>query len=152
MWLELCDLITKNVITVSEKSSSFSKETNDNNINVSTVLRTAIKKFTDEVGKLWASLADYYIRRGLFEKARDIYEEGLESVMTVRDFSLIFDAYAAFEEHVLSSKMENDEDDHEIELRLARLEHLMERRPILLSSVMLRQNPHNVHELSLIHI
>ena len=110
MWLELCDLITKNVITVSEKSSSFSKETNDNNINVSTVLRTAIKKFTDEVGKLWASLADYYIRRGLFEKARDIYEEGLESVMTVRDFSLIFDAYAAFEEHVLSSKMENDED------------------------------------------
>ncbi len=146
MWLELCDLITKNVITVSEKSSSFSKETNDNNINVSTVLRTAIKKFTDEVGKLWASLADYYIRRGLFEKARDIYEEGLESVMTVRDFSLIFDAYAAFEEHVLSSKMENDEDDDEIELRLARLEHLMERRPILLSSVMLRQNPHNVHE------
>ena len=86
MWLELCDLITKNVITVSEKSSSFSKETSDNNINVSTVLRTAIKKFTDEVGKLWASLADYYIRRGLFEKARDIYEEGLESVMTVRDF------------------------------------------------------------------
>ena len=30
--------------------------------------------------------------------------------------------------------------------RLARLEHLMERRPELLSSVMLRQNPHNVHE------
>ena len=30
--------------------------------------------------------------------------------------------------------------------RLARLEHLMERRPLLLSSVVLRQNPHNVHE------
>jgi pre-mRNA-splicing factor SYF1 len=30
--------------------------------------------------------------------------------------------------------------------RLARLEHLTERRPELLSSVMLRQNPHNVHE------
>lgn len=30
--------------------------------------------------------------------------------------------------------------------RLARLQHLMERRPELLSSVMLRQNPHNVHE------
>lgn len=30
--------------------------------------------------------------------------------------------------------------------RLARLEHLMGRRPELLSSVMLRQNPHNVHE------
>jgi pre-mRNA-splicing factor SYF1 len=70
--------------------------------------------------------------------------------MTVRDFSLIFDAYAAFEENVLSSKMmqeeEEEEENDEIELRLARLEHLMERRPILLSSVMLRQNPHNVHE------
>ena len=30
--------------------------------------------------------------------------------------------------------------------RLERLEHLMSRRPELLSSVMLRQNPHNVHE------
>ena len=30
--------------------------------------------------------------------------------------------------------------------RLARLEHLIERRPELLSSVMLRQNPHAVHE------
>jgi hypothetical protein len=34
----------------------------------------------------------------------------------------------------------------DLDLRLARLEHLMERRPELLSSVMLRQNPHNVHE------
>jgi len=152
MWLELCDLITKNVTNNNNKQNEFQKE----EINVSAILRTAIRKFTDEVGKLWSSLADYYIRRGMFEKARDIYEEGLESVMTVRDFSLIFDAYAAFEENVLSSKMENDDeeddgddDDNEtndIELRLARLEHLMERRPILLSSVMLRQNPHNVHE------
>jgi len=146
MWLELCDLITKNVNNTSVNNTKDGKK-----INVSAILRTAIKKFTDEVGKLWASLADYYIRRGLFEKARDIYEEGLESVMTVRDFSLIFDAYAAFEENVLSSKMmqeeeEEEEENDEIELRLARLEHLMERRPILLSSVMLRQNPHNVHE------
>jgi len=33
-----------------------------------------------------------------------------------------------------------------VDLRLARLEHLMERRPLLLSSVLLRQNPHNVVE------
>ena len=37
-------------------------------------------------------------------------------------------------------------DDLEIELRLARFEALMDRRPILLSSVLLRQNPHNIHE------
>jgi hypothetical protein len=34
----------------------------------------------------------------------------------------------------------------DVDLRLARLEALMERRPELVSSVLLRQNPHNVHE------
>ena len=44
-----------------------------------------------QVGRLWTSLADYYIRRGMYETARDVYEEGLTTVVTVRDFSLIFD-------------------------------------------------------------
>ena len=44
------------------------------------------------MGRLWTSLADYFIRRGMFERARDVYEEGLTSVMTVRDFSLVYDA------------------------------------------------------------
>jgi len=34
----------------------------------------------------------------------------------------------------------------ELDMRLERLERLMERRPELLSSVLLRQNPHSVHE------
>lgn len=34
----------------------------------------------------------------------------------------------------------------ELELFMARFEHLMDRRPLLLNSVLLRQNPHNVHE------
>ena len=33
-----------------------------------------------------------------------------------------------------------------MELRLSRFENLMDTRPVLLSSVLLRQNPHNVHE------
>ena len=33
-----------------------------------------------------------------------------------------------------------------LEMRLARFERLMARRPFLLSSVLLRQNPHNVEE------
>ncbi|KAH8045845.1 hypothetical protein JL722_14001 [Aureococcus anophagefferens] len=37
-------------------------------------------------------------------------------------------------------------DELDLELRLARLERLMTRRPLLLSSVVLRQNPHNVKE------
>jgi len=131
---------------------------------VEAILRGGIRKFSDEVGRLWTSLADFHIRRGLFEAARDVYEEGLGAVLTVRDFSTVFDAYSQFEESVLAAKLEGagdppaaEEDPDganflltdtgdDVDLRLARLERLMERRPELLSSVMLRQNPHNVAE------
>ena len=33
-----------------------------------------------------------------------------------------------------------------MEMRLARLEYLMDRRPLLLNKVLLRQNPNNVQE------
>ena len=48
-------------------------------IKVDAIIRGGIRKFTDEVGRLWTSLADYYIRQAMFEKARDVYEEGEES-------------------------------------------------------------------------
>lgn len=176
LWLELCDLLTKHATDVS-------------GLNVDAIIRGGIRKFTDEVGRLWTSLADYYIRRNLFEKARDIFEEGMTTVVTVRDFSVIFDAYSQFEESMVALKMENldlsdeeeedggkengfeeDEDirldvnlsvaqlekkilhgfwlhdDKDVDLRLARLENLMNRRPELANSVLLRQNPHNVEQ------
>ena len=34
----------------------------------------------------------------------------------------------------------------ELDLLMSRFEHLMKRRPLLLNSVLLRQNPHNVFE------
>lgn len=175
LWLELCDLLTQHAKEIS-------------GLNVDAIIRGGIRKFTDEVGRLWTSLADYYIRRGLVEKARDIFEEGMSTVVTVRDFSVIFDAYSQFEESMLAIRMEdmseseledeedNDErkeeeededgeddrlniaelekklkvfwlkDDKDVDLRLARLEHLMDRRPELANSVLLRQNPHNVEQ------
>ncbi|XP_028758613.1 pre-mRNA-splicing factor SYF1 [Neltuma alba] len=174
LWLELCDLLTRHANEVS-------------GLNVDAIIRGGIRKFTDEVGRLWTSLAEYYIRRGLHEKARDIFEEGMSTVVTVRDFSVIFDSYSQFEESMLSYKMEemglSDEDEdndrengfededvrflgrlsledfekkilhgfwlsdkNDIDLRLARLEHLMDRRPELANSVLLRQNPHNVEQ------
>ena len=39
-----------------------------------------------------------------------------------------------------------EEDDIEVDMRMARFEDLMDRRPLLLNSVLLRQNPHNVAE------
>ncbi|KAJ6706991.1 PRE-MRNA SPLICING FACTOR [Salix viminalis] len=172
LWLELCDLMTRHAKEVS-------------GLNVDAIIRGGIRKFTDEVGRLWTSLADYYIRRELFEKARDIFEEGMTTVVTVRDFSVIFDAYSQFEESMVAIKMEgmdlSDEeeneveengmelhedirldwsskfekkllngfwldDDNDVDLMLARLEYLMDRRPELANSVLLRQNPHNVEQ------
>ncbi|XP_031127266.1 pre-mRNA-splicing factor SYF1 [Ipomoea triloba] len=173
LWLELCDLLTQHATEIS-------------GLNVDAIIRGGIRKFTDEVGRLWTSLADYYIRRKLVEKARDIFEEGMTTVVTVRDFSVIFDAYSQFEESMLALKMEEmsesdvedeegngekgvaeeDEeddrlnvaklekklknfwlnDDKDVDLRLARLEYLMDRRPELANSVLLRQNPHNVEQ------
>ncbi|KAG2647145.1 pre-mRNA-splicing factor SYF1-like [Panicum virgatum] len=164
LWLELCEILTKHADEVA-------------GLKVDAILRGGIRKFTDEVGKLWTSLADYYVRRGLFEKARDVFEEGVSSVVTVKEFSVVFEAYTQFEQSMLAAKLEaaeeegaededegggrkngmdrlskkfledfwlNDEDD--TELRMARFEWLLDRRPELLSSVLLRQNPHNVEE------
>ena len=58
LWLELCDLITTHPAEVTS-------------LPVDAILRGGVRKFTDEVGRLWTSLADFYIRRGLFERARD---------------------------------------------------------------------------------
>jgi pre-mRNA-splicing factor SYF1 len=106
------------------------------------------------LGQLWNALADYYIRCGLFERARDIYEEAIQTVTTVRDFTQVFDAYAQFEElnlkHLMDEvdqKVQPSEDDEiKVSLRVNRFEYLIERRPMLLNSVLLRQNPHNVAE------
>ncbi|KAJ8769194.1 hypothetical protein K2173_000969 [Erythroxylum novogranatense] len=172
LWLELCDLLTRHAKAIS-------------GLNVDAIIRGGIRKFTDEVGRLWTSLADYYIRRGLFEKARDIFEEGMSTVVTVRDFSVIFDAYSQFQESMVAHKMEdldisNEEedgaeengvdldedirlqvdsnfekrilngfwlhDDNDVDFMLAQLEFLMDRRPELANSVLLRQNPHNVEQ------
>lgn len=103
-------------------------------------------------------------------------------MVTVRDFTQVFDSYAQFEESMIAAKMETTsemgqdedgscgghrkpltssvysvtlvyfslsftpQDDIDMELRLARFEELITRRPLLLNSVLLRQNPHNVHE------
>ena len=140
LWMELCELVTKNPREVQK-------------LRVEPILRSGLRTFTDEAGHLWCALADYFIRQASFEQARDVYEEAIASVVTVRDFSMLFDAYSQFEESLLTAKLEaygesalTEEQQLDVDMRLARLERLMERRPELLSSVLLRQSPHNVHE------
>jgi pre-mRNA-splicing factor SYF1 len=120
-------------------------------LDVELILKTGTKKFTDHVGMLWNSLARWWILQGKFERARDVFEEGIRTVNTVKDFTMIFDAYAKMEETVLSDAMtkvgqEGEFDETDVDLRLARFERLLTRRPFLVSDVILRQNPHNVQE------
>eukprot|EP00019_Armaparvus_languidus_P013574 CAMPEP_0168582686 /NCGR_PEP_ID=MMETSP0420-20121227/2122_1 /TAXON_ID=498008 /ORGANISM="Pessonella sp." /LENGTH=341 /DNA_ID=CAMNT_0008617205 /DNA_START=127 /DNA_END=1149 /DNA_ORIENTATION=+ len=135
LWLKLVELVASNAARVSS-------------VRLEPVVRSALQRFTNDAARLWIALADYAIRLGNFEKARDVFEEALVSVMTVRDFSQIWDAYTRFEDELIAAQMEsgNDADEGTFELRLARYEALIERQPFLLNSVLLRQNISNVHE------
>lgn len=126
-------------------------------IDVEAIVRSGIERFADQRGKLWSGLATYWIIKGNFERARDIFEEGITTVMTVRDFTLVFDSYAEFEESIIGSLMDaaatrsnkgkyNEDADFDLDIRMLRFEQLMDRRPFLVNDVLLRQNPNNVPE------
>ncbi|KAI6904442.1 Pre-mRNA-splicing factor [Hortaea werneckii] len=124
---------------------------------VETIIRSGLTRFPDQRGILWVGLARYYINLGAYERARDIFEEGITTVMTIRDFSIVFDTYAEAEEALISIKLEesatrqqkgvtNEDADLDLDIRMMRFEQLMDRRPFLINDVLLRQNPHNVAE------
>ena len=58
LWQELCLLISRNP----DKISS---------LKVEPIIRGGLQRFTDVIGQLWCSLADYFIRAGHFEKVSD---------------------------------------------------------------------------------
>lgn len=149
LWTEMVDLLVSKAKKIETGPQV--------GIDVDAILRSGIDRFADQRGKLWTGLATYWITKGNFEKARDVFEEGIMTVMTVRDFTLIFDSYVEFEESIIGSLMEAaavrsekgklDEDaDFDLDLRMLRFEQLMDRRPFLVNDVLLRQNPHNVIE------
>ena len=126
-------------------------------VDVEKIIRSGIERFADQRGKLWAGLATYWITRGDFERARDFFEEGISTVMTVRDFTIVFDSYVEFEESIIGTLMDaaavrsdkgkmNEDADFDLDIRMMRFEQLMDRRPFLVNDVLLRQNSNNVNE------
>jgi pre-mRNA-splicing factor SYF1 len=159
LWLRLCDLAVTHAAAVGAA------------LPVDAILAAGARGSPAEAGRLWAARADFHIRRGRYERARDVYEAGLNAVSTVRDFGLVYDTLAQFEESLAAHRLaalekEGGEQEEaegaaasaetyllrppppadELDLRLARLEALASRRPALLSSVRLRQDPHAVPE------
>src|SRR5271170_3895235 len=118
LWSEFADLLVSHPQDI------------DADIPVERILRAGIERFSDQRGKLWTALAMYWITLGDFDRARDAFEEGITTVMTVRDFTQIFDAYAEFEETIISEKMEQaaereipspndaDDDDFDLDIRM----------------------------------
>ncbi|EIN07716.1 spliceosome complex protein [Punctularia strigosozonata HHB-11173 SS5] len=115
--------------------------------------------YKDQAGRLWTGLATYWIKRAEFDRAKATFEAGLASVLTIRDFTQIFDAYAEFSESLISAMMESiaepdeDEDEEsaqetekELDEKMREFEQLMDRRPFLLNDVLLRRNPNDVQE------
>ena len=94
VWSEFADLLVSHPQDI------------DVDIPVERILGAGIEQFSDQQRKLWTALAMYWITSGDFERARDTFEEGITTVMTVRDFTQIFDAYTEFEESIISEKME----------------------------------------------
>ena len=197
-WILLCQIINNY-----PEDLNLGKYNKD--LNVDKVIRHGIKKYTDEVGNLWVTLANYYIKIGLIEKAREIFEEALEKILTPRDFSLIYNSYLNFEQemmkqnlfynddinndnHELTDNKENknlqslelnelenalnelnikESDDYKKEekfkkekllekqsqdksnlqkFNFIRVNNLIQRRPFLKNSTILRRNPNNVSE------
>jgi pre-mRNA-splicing factor SYF1 len=119
-------------------------------VDVEKTIRSGIARFTDQKGRLYVNLATYWISLGEYERARDVFEEGITSAMTVRDFTQVFDSYAEFEETLIAKMMEDssiqDENKTEVDRRMEAFEQLMDRRPFVVNDVLLKQDPNNVVE------
>ena len=97
----------------------------------------------EEKGKAWELAAEFYLRQGDIEAARNTYEQALKKIENVKEFSIIFAAYTQLEEEILKINM----DDAELaEEAMGRLEELLNRRELLLSDVKLRENPNDIGE------
>lgn len=146
-WTEMLELLIDHADEV---------ETGDESgLDVDKIIRSGIKRFPDQKGILFVGLARYWLNRGDYERARDVFEEGITTVMTVRDFTIVYDAYARTEEEIMGSKIAeaavrsekgriDDDADVDLDLRMTRFEQLMNRRQFLVNDVLLRQNPNNV--------
>lgn len=120
------------------------------------IQKDGLAVYKDQAGRLWTGLATYWIKRGEFDRAKDTFERGLKTVLTIRDFKQIFDAYAEFGESLVSAMMESleeeeDEEDaaeteKELDARIAEFEDLTDRRPFLVNDVLIRRNPNDVQE------
>jgi pre-mRNA-splicing factor SYF1 len=132
---------------------------NPKKLNIENIIqKDGLAIYKDQAGRLWTGLATYWIKRGEFDRAKAVFEKGMKSVLTIRDFSQVFDAYAEFGQSILDAMMasleDEDEEDkedaaeteQELDKHMKAFEELADRRPFLHNDVLLRRNPNDVQE------
>ena len=131
---------------------------NSKKLNIENIIQNdGLAVYKDQAGRLWTGLATYWIKRGEFDRAKAVFEKGMKSVLTIRDFSQVFDAYAEFGQSILDAMMaslaDEDEDnedvaetERELDVHMKAFEELADRRPFLHNDVLLRRNPNDVQE------
>jgi pre-mRNA-splicing factor SYF1 len=78
----------------------------------------ATSSSSSSAGLLWSLWAESYVRRGNFDRARTIYERGMQTVRTLQDFTVIYNAYLQMEEElltVLAGQVPDDDDEDDDE-------------------------------------
>ena len=123
---------------------------------IEVLFKEGLEKFTSQQGLLWSYFATFYVRQGNFERAKAVYREALEVVKSVKDFSLVFDAFAKFQELFIQKKFKRLEKikrnqgkdleviQNEINHCLEEFQDLLSKREVLLNEVLLRKTPNSV--------
>jgi pre-mRNA-splicing factor SYF1 len=164
-WLDVVEAHAEDVgLGIEELALTDAAEDEDPNsprkLNIEQIVhKDGLAVYKDQAGQLWTGIATYWIKRGEFDRAKETFETGIASVLTIRDFTQIFDAYAEFSESVISALMEElaspDEEDEDfdaketeedLDAKMKEFEELMDRRPFLVNDVLLRRNPNDVQE------
>jgi pre-mRNA-splicing factor SYF1 len=168
-WLELCEKYSDEVGLDRQEEEAIDLQAeltsldtlSSSKMPVSHIVRSlGLAKFPDQAGRLWTGLATYWIRKGDLDAAKETFEEGMAAVLTVRDFTQIFDAYAETSENVIGYLMDEigeeaeeeeegpsrEEKESDLDKRMKEFEELMERRPFLVNDVLLRRNPNDIQE------
>ncbi|BFZ56616.1 pre-mRNA-splicing factor syf1 [Savitreella phatthalungensis] len=121
-------------------------------VDIQEIIRSGLEKYTDHQGRLWCSLATYFVTIRRRDKAVEIFKEALDKIATVRDFAQIYDAYSEVEEFRMSQLVtqleaeagRNEELEDEADQAMTDFEALTENRALLLNDVLLRQNSNDV--------
>lgn len=94
-------------------------------------------KFSDQLGRFVVKYAEYWIERKQWARATSIFEEGMATSMTLKDFTVLYNSYVEF----IDARVETRGDD--VELLLKRYEDVLARRDLLVNDLYLRQDENN---------